>query len=336
VLDANVPLRDNKGNAMGRGSHAIAAIWNGREIIGFIFMDNLLRKQPLTERDRELLELYASTFGHLYSLKKTEEALARAYAELKESQTQCIQAEKMEVVGRLASGVAHEVKNPLGIIMQGVNYLEKTIPSKNEEITETLDTIKANIRRANQIIASLLDFSKATSVDLRPEDANAILEDAMLLVRFRFKYGPIAIVSEMKKDLPRILADRNKMEQVFVNVMLNAAQAMPEGGRLIIRSYSKHLGEAENGIQIKNGGPFAVGEKAVIIEIEDTGKGISQEDIRKIFDPFFTTKGPTGGAGLGLPVTRSILSIHRGLINVESRESKGTKVTIILKVSEGA
>jgi len=133
--------------------------------------------------------------------------------------------------------------------------------------------------------------------------------------------------------MPKVLVDKNKIEQVCVNILLNASQAMPEGGKIIIRSYDKQLEEIKNGIGKRGEDHFRVGEKAVVVEFEDTGIGISEENLRKIFDPFFTTKGPKGGTGLGLSVSRNILHMHKGLIYAESQVGKGTKLTIILKIT---
>jgi len=140
---------------------------------------------------------------------------------------------------------------------------------------------------------------------------------------------------ETKKDIPKVLADKNKLEQVFINILLNAVQSMPRGGKIIIRSYDKQLEEVKNGIGRRKEDYFQVGEKVVIVEIEDTGVGIPEENLKKIFDPFFTTKGPTGGAGLGLSVTRNIITMHKGLIDIESQTGKGTKVIITLKIAKG-
>ena len=116
--------------------------------------------------------------------------------------------------------------------------------------------------------------------------------------------------------------------------MLNAAQAMLNGGKIIIRSYDKKLEKITNGIGRREDDYFQVGEHAVIVEIEDTGSGISEENLKKIFDPFFTTKGPTGGSGLGLSVTRNIISMHKGLIDIKSQIGKGTTVIVTLKIAK--
>ncbi len=286
----------------------------------------------------DTLDMIIKKVINRHAIKKEKERLEkevkRAYEELKETQNQLIQAEKLSAVGQLASGVAHEVRNPLGIILQGVNYLEKKISAKETDIYEILIMLKDNVKRADKIINALLDFSKAASLDLKPEDVNSILEVSISLVRTRFKFENIDVIMKTKQDMPSVLADKNKLEQVFINLLLNAIQAMPAGGKIIIRTYDKILEEIKKGIGRREDDCFRVGEKAIIIEIEDTGSGISEENLKKIFDPFFTTKGPTGGAGLGLSVTQNIINEHKGFIGVESQIGKGTKLTIILHAAK--
>jgi signal transduction histidine kinase len=265
--------------------------------------------------------------------KKAEEDLKNTNFQLKETQGQLIQAEKLNAVGQLASGVAHEVRNPLGIIIQGVNYLENKIAAKEADVAEVLAMLKDSVKRADKIINSLLDFSRATSIGLQPEDIAPIIENSLNLVKNHPAFSNIEIIRQIALDMPKVLVDKNKMEQVFINVLMNAFQAMPAGGTLAIRSYDKKLEETRNGIGNRSTDNFKPGERAVIVEFEDTGIGITREHLDKMFDPFFTTKGPRGGAGLGLSVSRNILHMHKGLIFVESQVGKGTKVTIILKLS---
>lgn len=266
--------------------------------------------------------------------KKRAAELEKAYKQLEEMQDMLIQAEKLNAIGQLASGVAHEVRNPLAIILQGVNYLENRISTKEIDISEILTMLKDSIKRADKIINALFDFSRATVLNLQPENINSILENSLSLVKARFKFENIDIILETKKDIANVLTDKNKLEQVFINILLNAVQAMPRGGKIIIRSYDKQLEEIRNGIGKRAEDHFQIGERTVIVEIEDTGIGIPGENLKKIFDPFFTTKGSTGGAGLGLSVTRNIIHMHRGLIYAESRLGKGTKITIILKIAQ--
>jgi len=263
--------------------------------------------------------------------KKREEELQDAYMRLRDAQDKLIQAEKLNAIGRLASGIAHEVRNPLGIILQGVQYLEQSLTSKNKDVIDTLSTIKHNVERANGIISSLLDFSRATNLALQREDINSVLENSLFLLKHLLESSYIQVTKEFKKDIPKILIDKNKIEQVIVNLYLNAIQAMPEGGKLIIRTYDKELERINECIDSKGEVYFSIGEKVVIVQIEDTGIGIPDEDLKRIYDPFFTTKGSGKGVGLGLAVTQSIIEMHKGIIRIQSQKNKGTQVTITLK-----
>jgi len=265
--------------------------------------------------------------------KKAEEALKKAYGKLKETQDQLVQAEKLSAVGQLASGVAHEVRNPLGIIIQGINYLEKTIAPKKEDINEAIVMIKNSVRRADKIINLLLDFSRAVKLELLPEDLKTILGSSLTLAKTSFKAENIEIVWEMEKSIPKVLADKRKLEQVFINIFLNSIQAMPKGGKIVIRCYKDKLKQLKKGIGKRDEDFFQIGEEAVIVEVEDTGSGISEEAIKKIFEPFFTTKDPGEGVGLGLYVTQNIITTHKGLLEMKSEPGKGTRIIVTLKVA---
>lgn len=267
--------------------------------------------------------------------RKAERALREAHTKLKGIQDQLIQAEKMNAIGQLASGVAHEVRNPLGIILQGVNYLENKLSDKEGDVLETLTMLKDSINRADNIINSLLDFSKIGSLSLKSADIKSILETSLILVKNRLKFENIDIIIEIKKDLPEVLADKNRLEEVFINILLNAVQAMPKGGKIFIRGFEKKLEQIRNGIGRRAQDIFHLGEEVLVVEVEDTGPGISEENMNRIFDPFFTTKGQRG-TGLGLYVSRSIINLHKGLIYAESKFGQGTKITVLFKIVRNA
>lgn len=261
-------------------------------------------------------------------IEKTESS----HLKLRKTQIMLIQAEKFKAIGQLASGIAHEVKNPLGILLQDVIYLEENI-SPEKDVSNVLDMMKRNLKRANDITHTLLDFSRVSKLDISPRNINLIIENSLVLVQRKVELKNLKFVKEFKKDLPKVLVDNVKIEQVFVNVLLNAIQAMPDGGTLYIRSNQAQLSKAGNRVGRRNGDYFEVGEMAVAVEIEDTGAGVSETDLTRIFEPFFTTKEVGKGTGLGLSIVKNIIDIHRGIIEIESKEGRGTKVTIKLKIS---
>lgn len=264
-------------------------------------------------------------------IKYVIQALTESHEQLRQMTTQLIQAEKLSAIGQLASGVAHEVKNPLGIIRQCVGYLEKKVTTEKKVFRETLPMINESIDRADKIITSLLDFSRVTTLDLHPENINAIFENSFNLVKPKFE--DIDLVKKIQKNLPMALVDKNKLEQVFINIFLNAAHAMNNKGTITARIYTKQFEEPKNGVGEGNGEFSKSRETSIAVEIEDAGIGISEEDIKKVFDPFFTTKTSIGGTGLGLLIAHNIIAMHKGRIDIASELGQGTKVTINLRIA---
>lgn len=253
--------------------------------------------------------------------------------ELKTMQDQLIQSEKMHVIGTLASGVAHEVRNPLATILYGVEYLDRTVTARNHKIRNTLHAIEESAQRADQIICDLLDFSSLSLLNQTPEDIREILKKALGLLQHQIKKSSIEIIQKLGANVPPILMDHNRIEQVFVNLILNAIQAMPQGGRLTISIGQKRLAEQDSLTHSPN--PFVPGESIVFVDFEDTGDGIPEEFLAKIFDPFFTTKRSSGGTGLGLAIARSIMERHLGLLKVFNKShAKGVIAELVFKCEQ--
>jgi signal transduction histidine kinase len=313
-------------------------------------LSNLREKQKQIQQSQEQLKKWSEALESRVQERTNElaqsqsaslnimEDLQDSYVKLKQMQDQLIQSEKMSALGILASGVAHEVKNPLGIIIQAINYLENTVAKDKdrEDVSRIVVMVKEAVTRADNIIRGLLDYSRVSTVSLKPEDINIILDNTLNLVRHSKEFERIEIVDEKSKGLPDVVVDKNKMQQVFINLITNASQAMAkDGGKLIIRSFYKKLDSVKSGVGRRAMDAFALGEQVVIVEIEDTGKGIHKDNLSKIFDPFFSTKGPREGAGLGLAVCANIIELHKGLIDVESQEGKGAKFILTFKIAKG-
>ena len=258
-------------------------------------------------------------------LHRNREELLRALEALRAVQLELIEAEKMKLVGRLAAGVAHEVKNPLAIIRMGLEYLHGQAFA-DPNIAGILEEIDGAVQRADSVVRELLDFSAPKKMDRVLTDVNRLIPNALVLVRGEL--GKINVVQELAPDLPPVLLDAMKIEQVLVNVFSNAAHAMGEAGTLTVRTSLRQVtGIGEN---ISQSGNFRPGNRLLVIEVMDTGPGMSEALIDKVFEPFFTTK-PTGkGTGLGLAVTKTIVDLHGGTIEMRNRPEGGACVTIML------
>jgi PAS domain S-box-containing protein len=305
----------------------------------------LTTKAPIFNPETGAVERLACIRRDITQTKEAEEKLKGANAELslalsnlKEAseqlrsiQLQLIEAEKMKSIGRLAAGVAHEVKNPLAIITMGVDYLEGQ-GTGDATTQEILREMRAAVKRADNVIRGLLDFSVPRTLEVNEEVLTEIIERAMLLVRGEMSGKKYRIVTDYQAGLPKLKLDRIKIEQVFVNLVTNAIHAMPDGGTLAVRVHSKQLTGVGQNIAGTASEAFHAGDRVVVAEIDDTGIGIPEGKIGKIFDPFYTTK-PTGkGTGLGLTVTRSIIDLHGGTIEIANRPEGGARATVMFKV----
>ncbi len=266
------------------------------------------------------------TTGLLYPV------IIKQMKELKNTQLQLIHAEKLESIGRLAAGVAHEVKNPLAVIQLGVDYLSKTLRGDNDA-AETVGDMDDAVKRADTVIKGLLEFSRPAKPEMSVLDINKVLEESLLLVKYELTKNNISLDKQLENKLPTIELDRNKMKQVFINIFMNAIQAMDSGGTLTVKTASRQLSKEYFNMHCKFTEHLKAGDSVVITEIEDTGTGIPEDKIDKLFDPFFTTK-PTGvGTGLGLSVTRGIIDLHKAAINIVNLNEGGASVSIIFKTA---
>jgi PAS domain S-box-containing protein len=216
---------------------------------------------------------------------------------------QLTQTEKLTSLGLLAAGVAHEVNTPLAVISNYIQMLAKQMPEGDPRHT-IIDKIVKQTFRASEIVNNLLNFSRTGPGELADVDLNRVVEETLSLVAHPLKASQIQVVKQLTEGLPPVRGSANKLQQVFLNLFLNARDAMPSGGMLEVRS--------------------AVHNGSVEVEVVDTGNGITREHIHKIFDPFFTTKTSGRGTGLGLSVSYGIIKEHAGKIDVRSTPGRGT------------
>ena len=216
---------------------------------------------------------------------------------------QMTQTEKLTSLGLLAAGVAHEVNTPLAVISNYIQMLAKQMPGDDPRHA-IIDKIVKQTFRASEIVNNLLNFSRTGAAELADIDVNRVVEETLSLVAHPLKTSQIQVVKQLGDGLPAVRGSANKLQQVFLNLFLNARDAMPAGGMLEVRT------AARNG--------------SVEVEVADTGAGIPREHIHRIFDPFFTTKSNGRGTGLGLSVSYGIIKEHAGKIDVRSTPGKGT------------
>ncbi len=264
--------------------------------------------------------------------ERTEELLEKRTSELRETQIQLFQAEKMDTIGMLSSGIAHEVKNPLAVIQLGINYLQKTLQG-DESIDDIIQDMDSAVYRADSVIKELVNFSASKQLKLEKQNLNPIINESLLLVKHELAKNNINVEKKLKVNLPLVELDQNKLQQVFINLFMNAISAMGTKGTLRIRSYKAAIENVLGEHDLDISGQFRLTKNVVIIEIEDTGSGIKPEDKNKIFEPFFTTKNAGVGTGLGLTVTENIVRLHNAHIEIKNRKEKGAIASLIFKAN---
>ncbi len=282
----------------------------------------------LTERkqaEEQLKRAYAELARSQESLQQTLEQLQASHEELQATQSQLIQAAKFESIGTLAAGVAHEIKNPLQIILMGLEYLARNVAAGDENVALTLGDMRSAVDRANAVVRELLRFSAPTEFERKPEDLNALIERPLRLIHNQLTAARVAVVRKLAADLPAVAVDATKVEQVFTNLFINALHAMPQGGTLSVSTRLARLSE-EAPRQEALFRKFKPGDAVVAAEIRDTGTGIPEAHLAKVFDPFFTTK-PLG-TGLGLSVAKKIVDLHGGAIDIRNAPPGGVAVTL--------
>jgi PAS domain S-box-containing protein len=250
-----------------------------------------------------------ATIGFFHDLREE----LRIKGELENTQLQLLQAEKMSSLGKLAAGVAHQLNNPLG----GITLYAKLIMEEydlEKGAKEDLDRIIRDAKRARDTVKELLEFTRQTRHLMRHHDINQALTRTLFLLESQTLFHNIAIIKDLAPSLPLVLSDIQQLYHLFMNVVLNAAQAMEGKGILTVRSL------------------LLPDKEQVCIEISDTGPGISEEHFPQIFEPFFTTKDEGKGTGLGLSLAYRIVQNHEGHIRAESPPGKGTTFLITLPV----
>ncbi len=287
------------GLAMENVDVRLAPLSQSGRIIG---MGCILR--DATHRERTLQSMQSTA----QDMRKQVE---HSHAQIGELQSKLILAEKMATMGQLAAGIAHELRNPLSIIGASIYYLQRTISPMTEKTSEHFRIIEAEIQRSQRIISNLLDFSRKSQPGRTEVDVQALLDQILALVKKELAIHDILVRKEYQ-DIPYCYVNADDVKQIFLNLILNAKEAMPYGGKLIIRTRPE--------------------EAYALIEFSDTGVGIPEEIRDKVFDPFFTSRKDGQGTGLGLSIVHSAVQRNHGKIDFTSVANRGATFRIQLPI----
>ncbi len=278
----------------------------------------------LPERSEDELGDLARSFNRMTGevggvQARIEAEVQRKTAELERVHKTLLRSEKMASIGKLAATVAHEINNPLFGILTYARLVSRELQkhefTERDEMAEQLQTIERESKRCGELVKNLLTFSRQAPSHREPNDLNTVVHRAVMLVKHKIEMQSIQLTEDLAKDLPPVECDANQIQQVILVLLVNASEAMPKGGSLLVSS-----------------GLDPAGQHGVV-RVKDTGGGIPQEVLPRIFDPFFTTKEDQNRTGLGLAVAHSIVEQHAGEITVRSTPGEGTEFLVELPVS---
>lgn len=249
-------------------------------------------------------------------LTKSFNEMIKGLRERRELEDRLIRAEHLSKIGQLASGIAHEVRNPLNLVNLSIDHLKAKYtpgdPRDKEEFLKIVSNIKADIHRLNGMISNFLDYGKPLKLNIQPASLTDMVEEVVSLAEGKLAEQRISVERRFREAMPSIPLDGQQIKACILNIFLNAVQAMPKGGRLTVET--------------------AMDDSFASLVIKDTGMGIAREHIPEIFEPYFTTKDT--GIGLGLAITKRIIEEHNGRIGIISEPNNGTVVTIELPLKE--
>jgi PAS domain S-box-containing protein len=259
-------------------------------------------------------------------LKSTLELLIK-------TRDQLVQQDKMAALGRMASGIAHEIRNPMEIIYMGVDYLQNNLSADSPDTREAIEKIFGAINRADAIIKNILSFARRSECEIVKIPICQLLDKTLSLTLQTMQSDGLMVKREYDDESLEIAGDYNMLEQVFLNLFSNAIDAMKNNNEkiLTLRVYRKLISEMGYRTGYRHTDIFKIGSEKIVVEVADTGKGIPRDVMPKIFEPFFTTKAVNEGTGIGLSITLMIIERFGGTINVVSREGEGTTFFINLQ-----
>ncbi|MFH1777100.1 MAG: ATP-binding protein [Candidatus Omnitrophota bacterium] len=304
------------------GDYNVRAQYEKEDDFAALVMGINMMIDEINKKVREEHTLAAIATEAAEAERAKAEELQMTYEELNKTQAQLIHGEKLSALGQMVAGIAHELHNPLTVISCEAQMLLKEDHRKDaEKITKI---ILEQTERIKAIIETLLEFSRVRPAQYAPLDVNNVVEKSISLLMYQAEIEGKEIITELNAGLPTILADNTQLQQVFLNIMLNAVQAMERGGKITVQTRKENVPEDKKEDVEK----FTPGRELAVVAIEDTGKGMDAGTREKVFMPFFSTKEQ--GTGLGLAICQKIVEEHKGVIEIDSRLDAGTRFIIKL------
>jgi signal transduction histidine kinase len=284
------------------------------KVIGVIEVDNFIDKHPITQGDLHLLSMMAHQAGQALENARLYDFIEKTNQELKVTRERLIESEKMVAIGEMASGLAHEIRNPLVSIGGFVRRLNKRF-QEDSQVQTYFQVIISEVERLEKILNEIMEFYQDPRGKYKEWDLNRIIDEALGLMQKEIEKNKITVHKDWA-PLPAIFGDDSQLRHVFYNLFQNSCQAMSDGGKLSLRTFLDQ-------------GPAS---PWVVCEIKDTGGGIPLELLHNIFNPFFTTK--TLGSGLGLSIVHKIITRHQGEVDIDNRPGEGVSFFIKLPLAD--
>jgi len=298
-------------------SFACIPLRSKEKVLGVMDIASHVRRH-FSPQDVELLTSIGNQIGVAIHNARLYRDLDEAYRDLKAAKAQLFQTAKLSAIGELAAGIAHEIRNPLTTIIGDAQLLMADM-KPGEPGYESLKAIERSGYRASKVIANLLSFSRQEEYEFTSLDINESINAALSLITYQIERSRISIIKDLAEGLPLVRGSAHHLEEVWVNLLINARDAIP----------SRQAGEIRITSRLEGSG------QAIQVQVSDNGVGIPQANLDRVFEPFFTTKEVDKGTGLGLYITYNIITRHNGSIEIDSEEGKGTTVTVTLPIADG-